>query len=68
MPARGADRRATDRDDDRRAEEWTLGRAAAVAVAVALAVLLWLTVRLERATHAAAEAEVVRAAATGSRR
>ncbi len=61
MPGRGADRRATDRDDERRADTWTLGRGTAMALAVALAALLWLTVQLERATHVVTEAETARA-------
>jgi len=56
MPGRSADRRAADRDDERRAETWALGRGTAMVVAVALAALLWLTVQLERATHATTEA------------
>lgn len=60
MPGRGADRRSADRDDERRAETWALGRGTSAVAAVALAALLWLTVQLERATHAATEAEAVR--------
>ena len=60
MPGRSADRRAADRDDERRAETWALGRGTAMVVAVALAALLWLTVQLERATHATTEAAAAR--------
>ena len=60
MPGRSADRRAADRDDERRAETWALGRGTAMVVAVALAALLWLTVQLERATHVVTEAETAR--------
>ncbi|GLC28415.1 hypothetical protein [Roseisolibacter agri] len=60
MPGRGADRRATDRDDERRAETWALGRGTAMLLAIGLAALLWLAVQLERATHVVTEAETAR--------
>ena len=60
MPGRGADRRTADRDEERRAETWALGRGTSMVIAVALAALLWLTVQLERATHAVTEAETAR--------
>ena len=60
MPGRSAERRAADRDEEHRADTWALGRGAAMVVAVALAALLWLTVQLERATHAVTEAETAR--------
>lgn len=60
MPGRGADRRSADRDEERRAETWALGRGTAMVAAIALAALLWLTVQLERATHASAAAAAAR--------
>jgi hypothetical protein len=65
MPARSAERRA---EDERRSEARTLGRGPALAAAIALAVLLWLTVRLERASHVVEDTEVLRGATAGATR
>jgi hypothetical protein len=47
-------------------EDWSLGRGAAALLALALAVVLWLTVRLERATHDPSTGGAAREASAGA--